>query len=137
MQQCLFCRIISGEIPAAKVYEDDNILAILDINPVNIGHTLVIPKAHYDALYVLPEDLLCEMSIGVQKLAVAIKHATAADGINIEMNNDRAAGQLIDHAHIHIVPRYTNDGFTHWKGKRGYTEGEMQTVSEKIKTALE
>ena len=134
--ECLFCKIIGGAVPATRVYEDENVIAILDINPVNIGHTLVISKAHYDNLYTLPADLLSAMSLVVQKLAIAIKHAVAADGINIEMNNERAAGQLLDHAHIHIVPRYENDGFTHWKGKRGYEPGEAEIVSGKIKASL-
>lgn len=136
MQPCLFCKIIAGEIPSTKVYEDENVLAILDINPVNIGHTLVIPKAHFENLYTIPDDLLSAMMLAVQKLAVAIKRAEAADGINIAMNNERAAGQLIDHAHIHIIPRHTDDGFTHWKSKRGYEPGETDMVSKKIKSGL-
>lgn len=133
MESCLFCKIIAGEIPSTKVYEDDNVLAFLDIHPVNIGHTLVIPKAHHTNLYETPDEDLARMIAVVKKLSIAIKKALNADGINIEMNNDPVAGQIIFHAHLHIVPRFSGDGFTHWRGARGYNEGEMAEVSEKIK----
>lgn len=133
---CLFCKIIAGEIPCTKIYEDDTVLAFLDINPVNIGHTLVIPKAHHINLYETPNDDLAHMMPVIKKLSIAIKSALNADGINIEMNNDTTAGQLIFHTHIHIIPRFQGDGFTHWHGTRGYNEGEMEEVGEKIKVLL-
>lgn len=136
MESCLFCKIINKEIPSSVVYEDDTVIAFLDINPVNIGHTLVVPKSHHEDLHALPDDLLAKVALEVKKIAAAVKAGVAADGINIEMNNGTAAGQIIPHAHIHIVPRYEGDGFTHWKGKRGYNEGEMTEVSEKIKSSI-
>jgi len=136
MENCIFCKIIAGEIPAAKIYEDDAVLAFLDINPVNIGHALVIPKRHFENLYDTPDELLAKMISAAKKISLAIKSAMHAGGINIEMNNERAAGQLVGHAHLHVVPRFENDGFTHWKGRRGYEEGEKETVADKLKEAL-
>lgn len=136
MTDCLFCKIIAGEIPSTKIYEDDNVLAFLDIRPVNIGHTLVIPKVHHMNLYETPDEILAHVMTVVKKLSIAIKGALNADGINIEMNNDPVAGQIIFHTHIHIIPRFSGDGFTHWHGARGYNEGETDTVSTKIKMHL-
>ena len=133
---CVFCKIIKGELPSSKVYESYNTLAFLDINPVNIGHTIVIPKKHFNNLYDTPEEFLCEMMKITKNLSIAIKSATKADGINLEMNNDRAAGQLVNHIHWHIVPRFEGDGFTHWHGKRPYNEGEMSEVAEKIRKEI-
>lgn len=133
---CLFCNIISGTIPCTKVYEDDTVLAFLDINPVNIGHTLVIPKAHHMNVYETPDETLAHVMTIVKKLSISIKKALNADGINIEMNNDPVAGQIIFHTHIHIIPRFSGDGFTHWHGARGYNDGEAEEVSTKIKMHL-
>ncbi len=136
METCLFCKIIDGEIPSTKVYEDDTVLAFLDIHPVNIGHTLVIPKAHHTNLYETEDKTLAHMMTVVKKLSIAVKGALNADGINIEMNNEAGAGQLIFHTHIHIIPRFSGDGLKHWPSARGYNEGEATEVSTKIKTHL-
>jgi histidine triad (HIT) family protein len=133
---CLFCKIIAGEIPSTKVYEDDTVLAFLDIHPVNIGHTLVIPKAHHPNIYDTPNETLAHIAVVAKKLSIAIKSAQGADGINIEMNNDPVAGQIIFHAHLHIVPRFSGDGFTHWRGARDYKDGEMAEVMRKISQEL-
>lgn len=136
MNDCLFCKIIAGEIPSSKVYEDNTCYAFLDINPVNIGHTLLVPKEHSTNLYETSDEDLARMAPVIKKLSVAIKSAVGADGINIEMNNDSVAGQLIFHTHIHIVPRFEGDSFTHWQGARGYKKGEMQEVAKKIFQSL-
>lgn len=133
---CLFCKIITGEIPSSKIYEDEKCYAFLDINPVNIGHTLLVPKEHSTNLYDTSDESLAHLAPVMKKLAIAIKSAVGADGINIEMNNDPVAGQLIFHTHIHIVPRFEGDGFTHWHGARKYHEGEMREVAEKISQLL-
>lgn len=136
MNDCLFCKIITGEIPSTKVYEDETVLAFLDIHPVNIGHTLVIPKTHYTSLYETPDEILAHIIAVAKKLSIAIKGALTADGINIEMNNDAPAGQVIFHTHIHIIPRFSGDGFTHWHGARGYNKGEADEVALKITANL-
>ncbi|MFA5841482.1 MAG: HIT family protein [Candidatus Paceibacterota bacterium] len=132
----LFCKIIASEIPAKIIYEDEFSLAFLDINPINTGHVLLLPRRHFENIFDMPEDLAAKLSAVSKKLAIAIKGSLNADGINITSNNGAAAGQLVFHAHTHIIPRYTGDGFTHWKGKRGYKDGEMNEVVRKIKTAL-
>ena len=135
MDACLFCKIIQGEIPSAGVYEDDSSFAFLDIKPVNPGHTLLIPKEHYANLYELPDELLVTMAPVVKKLAVAIKKAANADGINIGMNNDPAAGQIIFHVHFQIIPRFSGDGHKAWT-QGSYKEGERQAMAERVMSAL-
>lgn len=135
MKDCIFCKIIHGEIPAEKVYEDDVVFAFVDIHPVNKGHTLVIPKKHLENMFVIPKEEFVDLMERVHLLAPKIKAAVGADGINLGMNNDAAAGQLVFHAHIHIIPRFEGDGLKHWRGD-GYKEGEMQEVGEKIRKQL-
>ena len=133
---CIFCKIIKKEIPAEKIYEEKNVLAFLDIKPINTGHILVIPKKHFKNIYEIPDKDFCDLTKVVKKLSSIIKKATKADGINIGINNDEAAGQVIFHSHIHIIPRFKNDGLKHWKGKERYEKGEMEKVLKKIKKAL-
>jgi len=132
MENCIFCKIIKGEIPAEKIYEDEICFAFLDVNPVNLGHTLLIPKKHYENIYELPDDLLPKMSLVLKKLMIAVKKGVGADGMNLGMNNGEAAGQLVFHAHFHLMPRYTNDGHVHWKGTP-HTPEENKLTAEKIK----
>jgi histidine triad (HIT) family protein len=136
MNDCLFCQIIAHELPCHQVYEDDNWLAFLDINPVNLGHTLLLPKQHHRNLLDLPENLLSEVGPLIQKIALAVKEATQADGINIGWNNESSAGQIIFHSHIHIIPRFKGDGFIHWQGQGDITEEEFTKIKEAVKKAL-
>ncbi len=133
MQDCIFCQIIKGELPSTKVYESEEILAFLDINPVNIGHALIIPKEHYPNIYETPEETMSHMIKVAKKISLAVKEAVNADGVNIAMNNNHAAGQVVFHSHIHVIPRFSNDGFELWHGKRKYKENEMAEVADKIK----
>ncbi len=135
-KDCLFCKIINGEITAERVFENEDFIAIIDIRPVNLGHVLLIPKKHYRNLLDLPEDILSKLGTHLQKLAIAVKEATGADGINIGLNNERAAGQLIFHQHSHIMPRFENDGLRHWPGKENYTPEDFKNIAEKIRTAF-
>jgi histidine triad (HIT) family protein len=132
---CIFCKIIKGEIPAEKVFEDENFLAFLDITPVNPGHVLLIPKKHFENLYDLPNEVLSQAAPLIKKIALAIKQGVAAEGINLGMNNEKAAGQLVPHAHFHIMPRFSNDNHILWHGQP-YAEGEIKKVGEKIKKFL-
>ena len=132
---CIFCKIVAGEIPAYKVYEDDDVLAFLDITPVNPGHTLVIPKRHYDNLLNLPEPEAHKLIGAVKKIAPAILAGTGAEGFNLELNNGSVSGQLVNHVHWHIVPRYEGDGRELWRG-RSYGEGEAEVIVEKIKSKI-
>ena len=106
---CVFCAIAAGEIPAFKVYEDELVLAYLDINPFSVGHTLVIPKAHYEGLLDAPDETLAAVLSRVKKVAAHLKTALPCDGFNILQNNGEAAGQTVRHVHFHIVPRNCGD----------------------------
>lgn len=136
MNDCLFCKIIAQEIPSHQVYEDNNWLAFLDINPVNLGHVLLLPKQHHRNLLDLPENLLREVGPLIQKIALAVKKATQANGINIGWNNESSAGQIIFHSHIHIIPRFEGDGFIHWQGQGNITEEEFIEIKNKITSTL-
>lgn len=132
---CIFCGIVSGSIPAYTLYEDAHTLAFLDIHPNNPGHTLVIPKAHAANIYnIAPSDLHTLMDT-TQKMARAVKQAMEADGINLSMNNDQAAGQIIFHAHMHVIPRFLHDGYKHWP-QHSYPPDEAERITEKIKAAI-
>ncbi len=136
MNDCLFCKIIEGEISATKVYEDEKTFAFLDVNPNNIGHTLVVPKTHSRNIFDIKKEDLEPLFDTVQKIAKAIKESLNSDGINIISNNERAAGQLVFHTHVHVIPRIESDGFKSWKGKVSYKEGEADAVAKKIKEKL-
>lgn len=135
MTDCLFCKIAGGAIACEKVYEDEKTFAFLDIRPVNRGHTLVIPKAHHANIYEIPSEDFAAVMETVRKLAPRVKAAVSADGINIGMNNDGAAGQLVFHAHVHVIPRFEHDGYRHWHGEE-YKIGEMEDVGRRIREAL-
>ena len=135
MSDDLFLKIAKGEIPSYKIYEDEYTFAFLDIAPNNPGHTLVIPKERFKNIYDVPEETLCRMMSVAKKISIAVKKATNADGINISMNNEPAAGQLVFHVHIHVIPRFKNDGYKPW-GKKEYKEGEAEVVAESIRAEL-
>ncbi len=132
----IFSKIINKELPAHIVYEDDNFLAFLDINPVNLGHTLLVPKQACRNIFDMPENLAKELGLVAQKIAVALKKALNADGVNLIMNNEPAGGQIIFHAHLHIVPRFLNDGLKSWPGQAGITENVFIETANKIKANL-
>ncbi|MEK7168066.1 MAG: HIT family protein [Patescibacteria group bacterium] len=129
--ECLFCKIVSGGIPCFKIYEDENVLAFLDIHPVNPGHTLVIPKKHYQDFLEIPEQEVGRIISVIKKIIPAVLAGVEAKGFNLNLNNGREAGQTIDHVHWHIVPRIENDGRSLWSGK-DYNEGEAQQVMDSI-----
>ena len=103
---CIFCKIIEGEIPSRKVYEDDDILAILDISQTTRGHTLVMPKKHYDDFLQMPEKEFGALMEKVQQIADRIVKKMNAKGCNILINTGETAGQTVRHVHVHIIPRY-------------------------------
>lgn len=118
-EECLFCKISKGEIPSQKIYEDERTFAFLDIGPVNPGHTLVIPKTHAEDLSTIRKEDLTAVMETVRMLAPKIERAVLADGFNVHINNRSAAGQVIFHSHVHIIPRFTGDGLSMWKHKEG------------------
>ena len=136
MEDCIFCKIVKGDIPCQKIYENDKVLAFLDIMPVHKGHTLVIPKEHYPALLDMPDDVLAEAAKAAKKVSKAVVRATGADGFNIGQNNGEAAGQAVFHFHLHIIPRFKGDGFKHWPHKK-LPDEEMKQIQEDIQNSLE
>lgn len=135
MIDCVFCKIIAGEIPAHKIYENDEVLAFLDIHPVNPGHVLIVPKAHFENMLDAPAHVLSAMSEVSQKIAKAVMKTVGAEGFNLNVNNGKMAGQVIFHLHMHIVPRFSGDGLRLWTG-REYKEGEAEMLVKNIKSAL-
>lgn len=136
MKDCLFCKIVNKEVPAEIVYEDESTFAFLDIAPNNPGHTLIVPKEHAYNVLDIDEDQYLNVMRTVYKLAPKIKQAVDADGINIANNNGKYAGQVIPHLHIHIIPRYKDDGFRHWDGREYKTKTEEKEVGKKIRKEL-
>jgi len=133
---CIFCRMVAGQIPVAKVYEDEIVLAFLDIGPISDGHTLVISKQHFEKLHDCPPELLGEVALRLGRIAGAVAVAMNADGYNLLCNNGRAAGQLIEHLHFHIVPRNVGDGvFDRWPSYR-YPHGKIEKIADKIRENL-
>ncbi|WP_026369607.1 HIT family protein [Kallotenue papyrolyticum] len=107
---CIFCKIVAGAIPAHTVYEDEQTLAFLDINPATRGHTLVIPKQHAPDLFSVPPEALTATALAAQKVARLLQQVVRPDGLNIVQNNGSAAGQVVMHYHVHLIPRWTGDG---------------------------
>jgi len=132
---CLFCKIRDGQIPSTKVYEDDQVFAILDINPVNPGHTLVITKEHFEDTASTPDEVICHVASVCRKLAKVINNVLDYPAFNFEVNNGPIAGQVIMHTHWHVVPRSADDGLKHWPGKP-YAPGEADEVANQIKQGL-
>jgi len=135
MEDCIFCKIASGEIPATKIYENDVALSFLDLHPVSPGHTLIIPKKHYENLLTVPENDLKDIMSAVQKTAKAVMKGMQVEGFNLAQNNGAVSGQAIFHLHFHIIPRKEDDGLEHWPHK-DYSDGEEKEISEKIKSNL-
>ncbi len=134
--ECVFCKIIKNELPAEIVYEDEKSIVFLDIRPTSPGHCLVIPKEHYENLLSTPEELVTHLIGVARKVAKAVSLALGADGVNIHINNGSAAGQVIFHTHLHIIPRYTGDGLKLWPGAEYKNEEEKKQIAQKIKAAL-
>lgn len=135
-EDCIFCKIVAGQIPSVKIFEDDAVLSFLDIGPISDGHTLVIPKQHYVHLHDCPAELLGQVCSHLGKIADAVKTAMDSDGYNLLCNNGRASGQLVDHVHFHIIPRNSGDGvFNRWPSFT-YEEGRTETIAESIRNNL-
>lgn len=134
---CLFCAMIEGKIPYSKVYEDDDFLAILDIRPVVFGHILLIPKLHHTNVTDIPSDLAEKVYPVVQKLSLALIKSLNCDGVNLVQNNGEAAGQEVFHGHLHIIPRYKDDGIRFGGIHNSYESNEqMAEFAEKIGKAV-
>lgn len=138
-EDCIFCKIINGELPSAKVYEDEHVYAFLDLSQVTKGHTLVIPKTHTKNIYETPPEVAKELFARVPIIANAIKKTYSPLGMNVLNNNEAPAEQSVFHLHLHLVPRYgEGDGYTpNWTVHTDeYTSEDLQTIAQEIKAAI-
>jgi histidine triad (HIT) family protein len=139
-EDCIFCRIIRKEAPASFVYEDEQVVAFMSNRPVNEGHTLVVPKKHYENIYDIPDDEIAYLAKIAKHVAHAVRDSMVAEGIRVVQNNGWAAGQVIFHFHVHIIPLKPHEGFSHGKAYRDQTQARMPEAlkfdAEKIKQKI-
>lgn len=131
MNNCIFCKIVAGTIPSNKILESKDFFAFLDIKAINPGHCLVIPKKHCENLLDFPKSEETDFMEFTKKVAKAVTSAVGADGFNLGMNNGAAAGQVVFHAHMHIIPRFNGDGLAHWPGS-DVSKEELNALQKKI-----
>lgn len=137
MSDCIFCKIVAKEIPATVIFEDEDVLVFMDIGPIIKGHALVIPKKHYDPITETPDEIIAKLHITAKKIASAQMNALGADGVNILQNNGKASGQEVEHVHVHVIPRFENDGH-HWNwNAKSYDDfDEMNELAGKLREQL-
>jgi histidine triad (HIT) family protein len=140
MSECIFCQIIRKQAPASIVYEDERVVAFLSKHPVNEGHTLVVPKRHFENIYEISEEDAAYLFRIVKRVAHAVRESTDTEGIRIVQNNGEAAGQVVFHLHVHVIPMAPNDGFIHGKAFRDHTNSRssdaLEMDAQKIKRHL-
>jgi len=132
----IFSRIVSGEIPAHKVYEDDETLAFMDVNPAARGHTLVISKDEHADLFTIPPETLAAVTRTVRRVVLALQAALVPDGINIVQNNGAAAGQVVFHYHVHLIPRWEGDNAVRLWRPQSADQDELRALAEQIGRAI-
>lgn len=133
---CIFCKIANGDIPSETIYEDERFRVILDLAPAAKGHALILPKDHFANLYEIDDDVLAGASLVARKVARAMKAGLDCEGLNIVQNNGELAGQTVFHYHMHVIPRYADDGqVIGWKPGETTPEGQAQ-IASKIRAEL-
>lgn len=135
IEDCIFCKIIRGEIPSATIYEDEDFKVILDISPASRGHALILTKEHYANLYELPEELAGKVMVLAGKLASHMTNKLHCDGFNLVQNNGQVAGQTVFHFHLHLIPRYKdgdNRDLLTWN-QLTYQDGEVAALAEMLR----
>ena len=135
-QNCVFCKIAAGQIPAAVVFRTDSCLAFMDIGPLADGHLLLIPVDHYERMEEMPADVAGKLCGQLPKLGAALVEVTGASGYNILQNNGRVSGQEVGHVHIHLIPRSKGDGLGYRWHPKSYPEGRAEQLAERFRTAL-
>ena len=133
---CIFCQIVRKQAPASRIYENDEVMVFLDIRPLYMGHTLVIPKAHYVDIFEIPKTLLCKVHQVSKQVAPAIKKATDADGISIIQQNGKSAGQDIFHLHVHVVPRFEGQKLPRFSELQEVEREKLEDMAKKIRKQL-
>lgn len=136
MDNCVFCKMVQGQIPSTKVYEDEDFIVVLDLNQTIRGHLLIIPKAHYETVFDMPEALLEKAILLSRKMARAVMKAQGASGVNILNNNYPSAGQSVPHFHIHVLPRQAGDPKLYALSESTIPAGEMAGIAKAVKEAL-
>ncbi len=136
MDDCLFCAIVAKKIPSHVVFEDDVVMAFLDIKPNTIGHTLVIPKVHYKDIFDTPEEVESCVMRGAQKVAIGLRNSLNIEGCNIIQNSGSVAGQIVFHMHVHVIPRKFDDQFPHWPRTSYQHDEEAQRIAKTIQQAI-
>jgi histidine triad (HIT) family protein len=135
-ESCIFCKIVQKQTPSSIVYEDESLLVFVDIRPLNIGHTLIIPKAHCVDIFDIPQELLSQIHKVSKQIAFAVKKATNADGISIIQQNGKAAGQDIFHIHIHVIPRFEGQKLRSFNELKEVDRVSLDEMAKKIKYHL-
>lgn len=134
-ENCIFCKILAGEIPSTAVYEDDDFKAILDVNPAARGHVIILPKNHAANIYELPDEDASKIMVVAKTIATAIEKAYHCDGVNILQNNGEAAGQTVFHLHVHVIPRFKGDTVNiGWK--QGDMPEDLDAICKEIQAQL-
>ncbi|MEJ2506959.1 MAG: HIT family protein [Ignavibacteriaceae bacterium] len=133
--ECIFCNIVEGKSEAEVIFEDDNLIAFLDIQPINYGHTLVVTKKHYDNFLTVPSEELTHIINATQFIAGAVKRSVNADGFNVITNNGNSAGQTVYHFHFHIIPRFNAD-FNFKQRFKNYATGGMKEYADSIRSIV-
>ncbi|MBI2659577.1 HIT domain-containing protein [Candidatus Woesearchaeota archaeon] len=132
MENCIFCKIVDGKIPAAKVYEDEKVISFLDIMPANKGHCLIVPKKHSETLAEISDEDLAAIIKAAKKVAKALSLSLGA-AFNIVMNNGKEAGQVVNHSHIHVIPRFHKDRLRIKWSHLKYENDELKEYADKIR----
>ncbi len=133
---CIFCRIVRGEIPCVSLLETDEIIAFMDIHPVNPGHALVVPRAHYPTLFDMPSECGAAVFDALRRVGQALMQGMNAQGLNVVQNNLAAAGQEVPHVHWHLVPRFEKDGLTLWKSGACADMQQLQEAARAVRARL-
>jgi histidine triad (HIT) family protein len=134
---CAFCRIIRKEVPESRVYEDDQTLAFMDIRPASEGHTLVIPKKHYETVLDMAEEEVAYLHKISKRVAVAVKKGMKADGISIIQQNGRAAGQDIMHVHVHVIPRFEGQKLPRFEEITEANRTRLDEIAENLRNCIQ
>ena len=137
MTDCVFCKIVAGQIPSTRVYEDEHTLAFMDIGQVNPGHVLVAVKKHADNLYALDDPQAAAMARSCARVARAIRDAFKPEGLSVYQANGKAAGQTVFHYHVHLLPRHAGDGMELTRPVKNPPRGRLEDYAAKIRTQLD
>ena len=133
--ECIFCKIIAGDIPSYKVYEDNHVVAFFDILPISPGHTIIVPKNHVADIEGLSDEEMSAMSLALKKIGKAVLEGLGVKGYSVFLDNKSAANQHVPHVHFHLVPRAEGDGLERWP-QSGYSEGEAEHCLKQIQNNL-